>query len=52
MLGGELWEDEFSSLFELGKCYILVDSWELRKAWLYDETSSGNVGTGQGEVFC
>ena len=33
VLGSELWEDNFSSMFDLVKDYI-VDVWELRKARL------------------
>ena len=36
---GELWEDDFSSMLNLVKDYI-VDVWELRKARLYDENLS------------
>ena len=34
VLGSELWEDDFSSMLDLVKEYI-VDVWELRKARLY-----------------
>ena len=37
--GSELWEDDFSSMLDLVKDYI-VDVWELRKARLYDENLS------------
>ena len=33
VLGSELWEDDFSSMLDLAKDYI-VDIWELRKARL------------------
>ena len=39
VLGSELWEDDFSSMLDLGKDYI-VDVWELRKARLYGENLS------------
>ena len=39
VLGSELWEDDFSSMLDLVKDYI-VDVWELRKARLYDENLS------------
>ena len=35
-LGSELWEDNFSSMLNRVKDYM-VDIWELRKARLYDE---------------
>ena len=38
-LGSELWEDDFSSMLDLVKDYI-VDVWELQKARLYDENLS------------
>ena len=36
VLGSELWEDDFSSMLDLVRDYI-VDVWELRKARLYGE---------------
>ena len=39
VLGSELWEDDFSSMLDLVKDYI-VDVWELRKARLYGENLS------------
>ena len=39
VLGSELWVDDFSSMLDLVKDYI-VDVWELRKAKLYDENLS------------
>ena len=39
VLGSELWEDDFSSMLDLVKDYI-VDVWELWKARLYDENLS------------
>ena len=63
VLGSELWEDDFSSMLDLVKDYI-VDVWELRKARLYDENLSvpqsqcqnaseelGDVG-GSGRLRC
>ena len=63
VLGSELWEDDFSSMLDLVKDYI-VDVWELRKARLYDENLSvpqsqcqnasgalGDVG-GSGRLMC
>ena len=39
VLGSELWENDFSSMLDLVKDYI-VDVWELRKARLYGENLS------------
>ena len=39
MLRSELWEDDFSSMLDLVKDYI-VDVWELRKARLYGKNPS------------
>ena len=39
VLGSELWEDDFSSVLDRVKNYI-VDVWELWKARLYDENLS------------
>ena len=39
MLGSELWEDDFSSMFDLVKHYT-VGVWEIRKAMLYDKNLS------------
>ena len=53
MLGSELWEDDFSSMLDLVKNYI-VDIWKLRRVSLYGENlnvppsqfqnSSGELG--------
>ena len=50
MLGSELWEENFSSLLELVKGYVLR-IWELRKAKLYDNPNiqqSPSQGTSGG----
>lgn len=39
VLGSELWEDDFSSIFDLVED-IIVDVWELRKARFYGENPS------------
>ena len=39
VLGSELWEDDFRSMLDLVKDYI-IDVWELRKVRLYDENFS------------
>ena len=39
ILGGELWKDDFGSMLDLVKDYI-VDIWELHKARLYDKKIS------------
>ena len=63
VLGSELWEDDFTSMLDLVKDYI-VEVWELRKARLYNENLSvpqsqcqnssgelGDVGDG-GSLSC